>query len=122
MSEKIAKYGNKSIRQCFNSVRDSVHQNAIDHGWHDKPREIGTTLMLCVCELTEAMEEHRDHRDTDEIYYKGDKPEGIPIEIADCIIRLLDFCGKENIDIGKAINIKHSFNINRPYMHGNKAC
>lgn len=27
------------------------------------------------------------------------KPEGIAVELADCVIRILDFCGKEQIDI-----------------------
>lgn len=48
------------------------------------------------------------------------KPEGIPIELADCIIRILDFCGKEKIDIEEAIKIKHEYNKTRPYKHGKK--
>ncbi len=52
--------------------------------------------------------------------YKECKPEGIPIELADCIIRILDYCGKENIDIEQAIQIKNEYNKSRPYRHGNK--
>lgn len=48
------------------------------------------------------------------------KPEGIASELADCIIRILDYCGKENIDIEEAIKIKHEYNKSRPYKHGGK--
>lgn len=51
---------------------------------------------------------------------KTNKPEGIPAELADAVIRILDYCGKENIDIEEAIRIKHEYNKTRPYKHGGK--
>jgi len=53
--------------------------------------------------------------------YRDRKPEGIPIELADCIIRILDYCAYTGIDIDKAIQIKHEYNKTRPYRHGGKA-
>ena len=52
--------------------------------------------------------------------YKDSKPKGIAIELADCIIRILDYCGYAGIDIEEAVRIKHEFNKTRPYRHGNK--
>jgi NTP pyrophosphatase (non-canonical NTP hydrolase) len=52
--------------------------------------------------------------------YKDVKPEGIAIELADCIIRILDYCAHAGIDIDKAILMKHEYNKTRPYRHGNK--
>ncbi len=52
--------------------------------------------------------------------YKDKKPEGIVVELADAIIRILDYCGKEGIDIDEAIRIKHEYNKTRPYRHGGK--
>lgn len=103
-------------------MRDHIFMNAIEHGWHDKDREFGTVMMLAVGELSEAMEEYRNHRGLNETYYVDGKPEGIPIEIADCIIRLLDFCGDAGIDIESAIIEKHNYNKTREYLHGGKAC
>jgi NTP pyrophosphatase (non-canonical NTP hydrolase) len=48
------------------------------------------------------------------------KPEGVPIELADCIIRILDYCGHAGIDIEQAIKIKHEYNKTRPHRHGGK--
>ena len=122
MTEEQKEYKTNNIKNTLNMIRDGIHQNAIEHGWHDVKREFGTVMMLCVGELSEAMEEHRNHEKPDDLYLKDGKPEGIPVEIADCIIRLLDYCGQEKIDIGEAIMQKHNYNLTRSYRHGNKAC
>ena len=48
------------------------------------------------------------------------KPEGIPIELADVIIRVLDLCGRYGIDIEAAIREKHAYNLTREHRHGGK--
>lgn len=48
------------------------------------------------------------------------KPEGIPSELADIIIRVLDICAANGIDIAAAIADKMAFNETRPYRHGGK--
>jgi NTP pyrophosphatase (non-canonical NTP hydrolase) len=109
-------------------------------------RSFGDIIALCHSELSEALEEHRNGHKPTEVYYscvnlgcvlndsgrcnkhleksaecyKEPKLEGIPIELADCIIRILDYCGKEGIDIEEAISIKHEYNKTRPYKHGGK--
>lgn len=51
-----------------------------------------------------------------------DKPEGIAVEMADCLIRILDWCAKEGIDIDAITHKKITYNRTRPYRHGNKMC
>lgn len=48
------------------------------------------------------------------------KPDGIPIELADIIIRVLDVCAAHDIDIQRAIAEKMDFNRTRPERHGGK--
>lgn len=103
----------------INQLRDEIHQNAINHGWWDEERTFGEIIALCHSELSEALEEHRDHKPT--LYFSGEKPEGIAVELADCIIRILDYCGHAGIDISEVIRIKHKYNKTRSYRHGGKA-
>lgn len=107
----------------LNDFAKEVHQNAVDHGWWEGHRSFGDIVALSHSELSEALEEHREGRGAREIYYnesKPDKPEGISIELADCIIRILDYCGREGVDIEHAIKLKHEYNKSRPYKHGGK--
>ena len=50
----------------------------------------------------------------------GDKPDGIAVEMCDCIIRILDYLGKEDVDIEAVLEQKHRYNKQRPYKHGGK--
>lgn len=104
------------------------YKTAVDKGWWESgaEREVGTALMLMVTELAEAMEEHRAGRGLDEIWHqpeghpKAGKPEGIPVELADVIIRICDLAGHHKIPLNRALREKLAYNKTRPYRHGNK--
>ena len=119
----------------LNELAKEIHENAVEHGWWDEPRSFGEVDALCHSELSEALEEHRDGRPMlwfrcpddgiacgrgDVSCVKKPKPEGVAVEMADCIIRILDWCGKEGIDIDKIIRLKMEYNKTRPYRHGGK--
>lgn len=107
----------------INQWRDAVHELAKEKGWYEggEVRNFGEVLINMVSELVEAHEEHRNGRSPTEIYFREDgKPEGIPIEMGDAIIRILDTCGSLGIDIEHAMQLKHEFNKSRPYRHGGK--
>lgn len=95
-----------------------AYQNSLDHGFYDKPPTFLERMALIHSEVSEAAEEHRKGMANDHVYYENGKPEGIPIELADALIRIADFCGRNNIDLEKAIETKHEYNVGRPYKHG----
>lgn len=107
----------------------------------------GNRLMLIVSEAAEALEEIRAGRPAGETYYPHNKPgcavsdwklyntgpedpqpnctctpkpEGVPSEIADIVIRCFDFAGSNGFDLGRIIQEKLAYNSTRPAMHGKK--
>lgn len=48
------------------------------------------------------------------------KPCGIPSELADVVIRLLNLCAMRGIDIEAAVEDKMAYNATRPARHGGK--
>lgn len=102
-----------------------IHKNAVQHGWYDGngAKNFGELLMLVVTEVAEVMEEYRNGRLMKETYVnKNGKMCGIPSELADIVIRVMDICGYYNIDLEQAIEEKHEYNKSRPYKHGGKKC
>lgn len=97
----------------WNDFAKEIHANAVAHGWWDEPRTFGEIVALCHSELSEALEEVRARRpmvyaddfegecrimERSDIRMRGLKPEGIAVELADCIIRILDWLGREELD------------------------
>lgn len=101
----------------------AVHDWAVGKGWWDGgPRSIGDQFSNFHSELSEAWEEYRKHGMDSEkfIYVQDGKPEGLAVELADLVIRVVDTCGAYNIPLEEAIELKMKYNETRPYRHGNK--
>ena len=123
----------------LNEFVKDIHSNAVAHGWWDEPRSFGEIVALCHSELSEALEEDRAGKQL--IYCEtgiklnkdccddgcvgaacfrdnSAKPEGVAVEMIDCIIRILDWCGQMGIDVEAVLEAKHAYNKTRPYKHG----
>lgn len=84
--------------------------------WHDPitmeylvDRNIPELLMLCVSELSEAMEGYRKSLNDDKL------PEFamFDVELVDCLVRIFDLAGQRGIDLDKIFNAKMEYNSKR---------
>ena len=107
--------------KSISDLQKEIHENALSHGWWDSEREFGTLIALCHSELSEALEENRKGIPVNQTYYaESGKMEGVPSELADVVIRIMDICEYYDIDLEKAILEKHEYNKKREFKHGNK--
>ncbi len=105
----------------INDLCKRAYDNSVKHGFYENEKGFGDVIALMHSELTEAYEEYRHLKGFNETYYsENGKPEGIPSELADVIIRIFDFCGRHEIDLEKIILEKMDYNEKRPYKHGGK--
>lgn len=105
----------------INELVLKAHENAKDKGFWDTPRDSLVYHMLMLSEIVEASEEVRNGTP---FYYisgpKNKKPCGEAVELADCVIRIMDYFGFRGWDLERVIRDKMNYNLSRPYMHNKK--
>lgn len=88
----------------------TCHKIARKKGWWDEERNDGELIALMHSELSEALEAMRNRL----------AKENVAEELADCCIRIFDYCGARDIDLEVALLKKIEYNKTRPYRHGKK--
>jgi len=92
---------NKLAEHCYNEAKQA--------GWHDTPREDGTMLALIHSEISEALEGLRKNQMDDHLPHRPMSE----VELADALIRILDFAGMKGYDLGGAVREKLDYNRTR---------
>jgi NTP pyrophosphatase (non-canonical NTP hydrolase) len=108
----------------------AIATNNRDKGWRDylplpgnektTALWVGAQLMLIVSEAAEALEDVRAGNFAPSTNSQNGKPEGLPSELADIVIRTFDLADMLGIDLTRALEEKHSYNLGRAHRHGGK--
>lgn len=104
------------MKQEINKLRDICYKASFDAGWHTNletgellDRNKGEMLCLIHSEISEAMEGERKGLMDDHLPHRS-MPE---VELADAVIRIMDYAGRFNYDLGGAIMEKLEYNSKR---------
>ena len=122
------------IRASLNLMSSLAYNNAKEKGFHDideQCRPVDNYARWTVNlhgEVSELWEAARKDQLT-ELCDKAEKMADVTgdaltceeEELADIIIRVLDTAKARNVDIGRAVILKHLYNASRPHMHGKLA-
>jgi len=101
----------------FDTVAEEINKTAKAKGWWDKERNDAEMICLMHSELSEALEALRHGNPPDD---KIPEFTGVEAELADVIIRIMDYGYARGFDIAGAMLCKMAFNAKREYMHGGK--
>ena len=95
-----------------------IHENAVSKGWWDQERNPLEIHALIHSEISEATECARNGEP--DFHVDEGKPEGEAVELADAVIRILDYAAKRGWDFDAVVKAKMEYNKTRPHRHGGK--
>lgn len=107
----------KLFTRWFTLVQQVVHSITRSKGFWSTERNDGEMIALMHSELSEALEalRHEDPADKDCVDFSSAE-----VELADCIIRIMDMAEGRRLNVAGAVIAKLKYNATRAVMHGKK--
>jgi len=102
------------FKKLWDQLAGEIYQTAVDHGFWEAPND-GERIALMHSELSEALEALRHKNPPSK---KAQGYSNLEEELADVVIRIMDYAQHNNLDIAGAIFAKHQHNTGRPFKHG----
>ena len=115
----------ESTAMSIRHMQKRVWEITEAHGFHTD-RSVLERIALVMSELGEAVEAERQpgtHYHTPSgVWHEPDsgKPEGVAVELADAVIRIMDIFETEGWDLETVLAEKVSYNDTRSHRHGRK--
>ncbi|HUU89540.1 MAG TPA: hypothetical protein VMX17_17540 [Candidatus Glassbacteria bacterium] len=113
------------MTKSLNELAKEFLQVSVDHGFHDEGSDgiTSNTIAAFVANLHGEISELWEAYRKDTLNKKCDKPINLTCaeeELADIIIRTLEYGQQLGLDMDRAVSIKNEYNKTRPWRHGGK--
>lgn len=83
----------------INEMAEEMHENAVNHGFWNVEDVQAVSIGMLHCELSEALQAERSRLPMFDYQEGKGKPEGVAVELADFVIRLMDWAAGNSVTI-----------------------
>ena len=99
----------------WNKKAKKIYKNAVNHGFWKGEVNDGERMALIHAEVSEALEALREGNPSSNKIMEFSNLEE---ELADAVIRIMDYAFGKDLDVAGAIVAKMEYNESREFMHG----